>query len=759
MRRNFVALVIALVTAVGLTAAAPSHALAADGFRQTAATVYRLDPAKGRLAVTVTLKVTNTTPDRQEPYSCIEYTEGWFPIPYPSTCYNTVRTFITTTNALVENEATGLKAVSDGKVLEVSAGTPGAAYRGVTITFPELYVGKTRTIKLTYSVKGGEPRSPTSTRTMRAFASFCAIANGIDQGTVSVRLPKGFAVSASGEKLKARVEGKERILSSGKIRATADWFACFTGTNPGGYRTEKLPGHDGRTIQLRSWPEDPAWAKGVRADIASSLPALERLTGAGLPGEAALSVQESATGAQYAGFYDGQSGTVTVGEDYAQPALVEHELAHAWFNRTGFRETWLSEGLAEWAGRAVSGEAPACTRPPVAAGSVSLADWRTLGPQATAEERDAVATQYAAACYAVTAVAEAAGEQGMTAAVSALLARRDPYGAGDDARRATRAATWKDWLDAVDELALAPAGAGATVASDLLAEYGVATDAALLAERAAARQAWRDLLAATEGWSAPVAVRAPMAAWDFRGAGAAIEAARRTWELTGETDAVLAGVDARRGPAAEAWEAAASLADLEAAADLAARQLAAARDVAEVRDLVASPLDIAQQVGLFGTQVPSVDAAIPAVRAGDGDAVATITAEVRATLAGLRAVGQQRIAVGVAAGLALLAVVAVLWARNARRERARRAEAGLSAATVAVAEAHRRPEPWAPNPLDDSPTRIWDLPLVTSDPDPDLGSLVRMPARDTDTPPSDRGVSDGGERGGGGTGPGPGSPA
>ncbi len=729
MRRTFAFLVIALAAATGLGAVAPARALAADGYGQNAASVYRLDPANGRLQVTVTLKVTNRTPDRQEPYSCIEYTDGWLPLPYPSTCYTTTRYAITTTTALVENEAASVKAVSDKQPLEVAEGAPGVAYRAVTITFPELFVGETRTVTLTYTIKGGEPRSETTTRTMRAFASFCAIANGVDTGTVTVRLPKGFKVTTTGETLKAKVVGTERVLSSGKITRTSDWFACFTGTNAGAYKTDKVAAHGGQTIAVRSWPEDPSWAKGVRADIAASLPALERLTGTGLAGEAALSVQEAPTGTQYAGFYDTASRTVTVGEDYGQPALVEHELAHVWFNKTGFRETWLSEGLAEWAGRAVSDEATACARPDVAAGAVTLARWQTLAPQATQAEHDAVKAQYDAACYVVTAVAAAAGDEGMTTAVSALLGRRDPYAAGGDARRANAAATWRDWLDAVDELALAPAGAGDTLASNLLAEYGVATDTALLAERAATRRTYRDLVATADGWVVPAAVRTPMATWDFRDAGAAIEAAAPTWTLTGETDALLAGVDARHGPAAEAWAAATSLADLEAAADLAARQLAAARDVAAARDLVNAPLDIAQQVGLFGTQVPSVDAAIPAVRAGDGDAVAAITAEVRATVAGLRAVGQQRMAGGTAAALLLLVVLAVVLVRRARAASLRRATAG-PVATVAVAEARARPQPWSPNPLDDAPTQVWNVPIVTSDPDPDLGELVRMPPRD-----------------------------
>jgi hypothetical protein len=244
-----------------------------------------------------------------------------------------------------------------------------------------------------------------------------------------------------------------------------------------------------------------------------------------------------------------------VGEDYGQPALVEHELAHVWFNRATFKDTWLSEGLAEWAGRAVSDEAGACTRPETPAGSVRLTEWRYLGSRASQEERDAVAAQYAAACWVLTAVAGAAGDEGMTAAVSALLERRAPYAADPKADRATRVATWKDWLDAVDELALAPAGADETLASNLLLEYGVAGSPALLDERAAVRQAYHELRATADGWVVPVAVRTPLAAWHFRDARAAVEAASRTWELTGRRTPRLrvstldTGQPPRRGPA------------------------------------------------------------------------------------------------------------------------------------------------------------------------------------------------------------------
>ncbi len=658
MHRSLAVITLAIAGAVALVGVQPPHAFAAEGYGETGTTVYALDPAKGLLRVTVTLKVTNRTPDTSEPYTCVRYSTDWFPIPYLATCYQTTRYALTMTSALVENEATSIRAVSGGKQLEVSAGTTGASYRSVTITFPELLYGKTRTVTLTYTVKGGGPRSATPTRTMQAYASFCAIANGADKASVTVRLPKGFKTETTGEKLKSKVVGKERVFSSGTIAHPTDWFACFTGTNKAGYKTQKLAGPDGQTIALRSWPEDPAWAKGVRADVASSLPLLERLTGTGMEGTTTLNVQESLTGDRYAGFYDAETNTVTVGEDFGQPSLVEHELAHVWFNGGQFKETWLSEGFAEWAARTVSEDDTGCSRPDGPPSSITLAEWRYLAPRAGTQEREAVADQYQAACFVVTTIATTAGEERMTAVVSALLGRRDPYAADPAATRSTAVATWRDWLDAVDELALAPTGAPEGLASDLLVEYGIATDRALLTRRAEVRRAYRELLGTVDGWVVPPAVRAPLAAWTFDAAGTAIEAAGRTWELTGETDTVLEGVDARHGPAADAWERAATLTDLVAAADLAERQLSAARDVADVRALVDRPLDIVQQVGLFGTQIPSADAAIPAVRAGDGDAVAGVTAEVRAGVASLRATGQQRIALGSVTLVLLLAVVA-----------------------------------------------------------------------------------------------------
>src|SRR5689334_17089930 len=88
IRRPLATVAFAAITAVGLVAVAPPAASAADpqGVTETADTVVRLDPDKGVLRVTVTVRVSNNTPDGVEQYACTKYTDGWFSVPYPGIC-------------------------------------------------------------------------------------------------------------------------------------------------------------------------------------------------------------------------------------------------------------------------------------------------------------------------------------------------------------------------------------------------------------------------------------------------------------------------------------------------------------------------------------------------------------------------------------------------------------------------------------------------------------------------------------------------
>src|SRR5262245_10051020 len=122
MRRPLVALSVALVAAAGTLAAAPSTASADEptGVTQTAATVVRLDPAKNRLAVAITVKVANHTPDGVEQYSCTKYSDGWWPFPVQTTCERAVRYYVESTTVDVDAAAVNVKAISAKHPLEVT---------------------------------------------------------------------------------------------------------------------------------------------------------------------------------------------------------------------------------------------------------------------------------------------------------------------------------------------------------------------------------------------------------------------------------------------------------------------------------------------------------------------------------------------------------------------------------------------------------------------------------------------------------------
>ncbi len=690
-----------VVVAGAATVAAPTVA-AAQGYTETGATTYTLDPAHGVLHVAVTMRVRNTTPDTQTTYSCP-----------PTTCIRTTRWYLTTATIWVENEAIAINASSGGARLSVEAGVKGSSYRKLTVTHPRVYFGQSRTVVVGYDIRGGAPRSNTQRRLLRAYADFCVIANGADSGSVRVSVPAGYSMATTGTSLVRTLVGNRQVYSSGRIGDTSTYWTCLSGTNDAGYRVEDIKAPDGRAIHMESWPEDARWTRAVKAEIDKGVPALEALIGRSLPGTAPITVREDATGTEYAGFYDADTNTVTVGEDYAQPSLVEHELAHIWFNLSAFNDRWLDEGSAEWAGRATSGEERACLKP-ASRPEVTLSDWKFLTPRSTQAERDAVLGQYETACYIVSTIATAAGERNTTAALAALFDGRDPYASDPSARREGRVATWQDWLDAMDELGLQPAGASGSLASDLLLAYGVTTDRALLAQRRAARSAYHQLVAEADGWVVPPAVRAPMAAWDFTTAGAAITAANEAWTLTGETDQALPGIDARHGPVVTVWAAAQTVTDLTDADAKAQAQLDAAKDVAATIAVVSAPLDTIRQIGLIGTSVPSLDPAVAAVRSGDTDSATRLAASARDSIRRLETVGQERLASLIGAVVVLLILV-IVWLRARRARRRRAATMAAVSATPPVA----MPGPVAtPGPVVSAPAPPGDWPQPGLPPPP-----------------------------------------
>ena len=750
MRRPLLAVSLAVVAATGLLSGAPSRALADDGtgVTQTAATVVRLDAAKGRLQVAITIKVANHTPDGVEQYGCTKYTGGFWPIPYPATCERAVRYYVEQTTVDVDAAAVNVRAASGKRALEVVDGTGrgpdrrlAARHRSRSRGCSSAAAGRSSSATPSGAASHAPSRRPAPCAPSPGSAWS---RTGPPSGSVTVRVPKRFAMTTSGAKLKASVSGTDRVFASGPIAATADWQACFTGTNAGAYRTERLAGPGGATIRLRSWPEDNAWADGVRDDVAAGVPLLERLTGVAPATTGPIDIRETGSGGRHSGTFDGTTNTITLGEDFGEPALVQHELAHAWFNLSVFDEPWLAEGYAEWAGRAVAGAEP-CGEPDDSAGPIDLASWGQVSASSTDAERAAAVTQYLAACHVVTAVAAAAGEERMTTATIALLSRRDPYAidGGGSGTRAAKVAGWREWLDAIDELALDPAGAPDGFAAGLLDPVrdrhrrGAAPGAGRRAARLPDPGGVRRVGGARGGEGAPrrLEVRRGLAG-DRRGlgrvgrdrrdgrpaAGRRCAGRRRRGRLAGRAEPRGPACGGRpRGPPARGG----------------ARRRRGTRGAGPAAGPHAEGRHVRDR------RAAGLDDAILAVRAGDVDAAAQAAARIRESVAGLRAAGEQRIALGTVLAIVLLACLAFAYTRHAVAARARRAEARASASVVAVGTAQSwRPAPagesFDTNPLDESPTQAWVPPPILVTPnmegDPDLIAVAKLVKR---RPPED----------------------
>ncbi len=714
LRRTFGTLLLsAVVGLAGVIAIAPPVAAADDGVTQTAASVYTLDTANRRIKVTVDLTVTNRVQDRVEEVRCQRTWDLWWgSFPYTDTCRQTVRYYVSEASTYVENEAQNIKVSAEGAKVSVKKRSKGDTYRRLDLTFSRIWNGESRQVRLTYTIPGGKPRSDTPTRAMKAYTRFCATSHGADGGSVEIRVPKGFELQARGAPLTSAVDGKRRVYSSGPID-TASWQACVEGANEAGYKTKSVAAPNGTEVVLKAWPEDSAWVKAVGSGIETGLPALTALIGTDMALKEPLLVREAVTGGLYAGSYTEDTNTITVDEEFRQPSLVEHELAHVWFNGSTLEGTWLIEGHAEWAARRVS-DAPACREP--SGDRPAIAEWPALTPSASDAERQALKRRYAASCWVVTAVAEAAGSARMQAALAVLLRGVDPYAPGAGATAATgpssalagtaaEPADWRRWLDAVDEIALHSAGAPAGLASDLVLEYGVTPDRALLDARTAVRTAYHEL-ADRVAWTIPSAVRAPLSAWDFAAADQAIDAAGAAWTITGQTDATLPGIDARGGPAAIAWSGATTVSDLVAAEVLAQAQLDAARDVVVAMAVARTPRDLVAEIGLLGTPVPDIDAAVDAVRDLDTATATRITASIRGAIEGAAGAGRVRIGLAGAIGVVLLLAGLVAW-RRGRRPSVQpvtawavepAGSAGPAAWDDAVTQAYMAPDPVQPLP-------------------------------------------------------------
>lgn len=686
MGRRVASLTVGVLLGGMVLAATPGPAAADFLDTQTATTTYELVPSKGVVAVTTDLRVENHTSDVTEYVPCIQYQWDpyWGSLPYATTCPRTTRTYIDSAAFWVEDAAQSLRTTADSGSVSLSLVKKDAGYRLMKATFKRIFSGQVRKLHVTYSLPGGKPRSSNPMRAGAAYAAFCATGNGTDGGSVRVIIPSSYKTVTAGDAAKATTSGSKTVYDSGPLSDPADYYFCLSGTNEAGLKATTVTTLEGRPISIESWPEDAAWRTAIESQLTSSVSGLESLVGSSLPGSGMIHVREVAALdlGDYAGVYDPDTQVAQVAEDAIGSVTLPHELAHVWFNHGFLADTWLDEGYAEWAARAVSpGIEPSCSDPGTypGTGGPSLAQWTTLSGRPTAQEEQVVAFNYDAACYIITDAAATVGPAGMRQALQYLSSGRIPYLEDSAKRESTDGIGWRTWLDAIDE------DSGTKISDpdhlqSLLARFGVTIDEAELTARSAARLQLLQLRTQVVGWRLPAFLGEAMADWRFDDATAGMTAAADTRTTTAAVSKALPPVDAVNGPVKALFEKSTSLADLRAADAAAHGQLEAAQMVAAAlaaADASKGPLEI---VGLLATDLKGQEAAaIAAVAEGQGGAAKGLAAQLDQEVTGATSGGALR--VGFAVALVALLAGGMFLLRRARA-RARLASATVSAAVA-----------------------------------------------------------------------------
>ena len=664
------------------------------------ATTYTIDPLGRRVAARVVLSVRNTKPDLVG-------------------AGGTTRYYYRSWSIAVQDEARRVRATRDGVAAPVTI-RQRAGYKLVEVAIvPAVYEGQTATLLIDFDLPDGGARSDSRVRVGAAFATFVAYAYGDDRATVQVVIPPGYDVTTQGDPVRSGSDASGTVLSTGNVDDEA-WYAVVTADRPAALalQTLRLP-IDGqeRVVQVRAWPEDGTWAATVGDELTRGLPALGGLIGLAWPVSGPLEVTESYTPllGGYAGFYtqaaDGGPSRIRVTEE-PDPFVILHEAGHAWFNSALLDGRWINEGLADQyasLAQVAIGGPPTAPDPVDRSASVAfpLDAWPPPGriDDTATDEREQYG--YAASWTVVRSIYAEIGAARMQGVLAAAAARRMAYVGRPEAETWAETGTatgWRYFLDLLEQR-----GRSQGAATLLRTWVVVEGDRAVLDVHEGARAAYAALVERGAGWLPGLAVRLPMARWEFPAAGQQVDKAGQVLALRAdigaqETTLGLADGGVLRGlyeGAATTYDACLALATDELTT------LSRLRDAGAAVDAERGPLEV---IGLWGAD-PAADlaAAEGAYRTGQLGTARSDAALAAGLIAAAADSGAQRVALGSGGGALVVFVAFGIRAGRRRRGPSRLAGAGapatLGALTNAevptIAEAPTPGEPAAPGEGDE----------------------------------------------------------
>jgi hypothetical protein len=645
------ATLLAVGVVLGPVGTAPALA-ADDGLAIVTKAAYTLAPKDGVVHVVVTVKATNTKPNlvEQTPNGTL-----------------TTRYFYEKASLVVQREATKIRASAGGVRLAVTPHEAGN-YKVVDVGFrSDLFYKQSTAFRLDFDLPGGAPRSEGDIRVGSAFATFYVWAFG-DRGDVAVNVPAGFTVTSTGSPLKTAVVRGTTILTAAGVTDITNWYAVVVADRHAALTQERLDLAGGEHLIVRAWPEDKEWQKRVGDLLRTGLPALVDLVGLDWPVTGDIEVAEVHTPLLegYAGIFHVGEDRIEISEDLDELTII-HEASHAWFNSGLFIGRWIDEGFAdEYASLVLDQVSSGTFKPdpvqPAGPGNVRLNEW--VHPGRIADEATNLTEQYGydASWTVIRTLVDEIGVARMRDVLAAAADERIPYAGAGTPERLTGAADWRRFLDLLEQVG------GSTKATDLFDNWVVLDkEKPLLAERTDARTAYAALVEAGAGWQPGIAVRRPLADWDFAAARTRIEAALAILE-TRDQIATLANDVGATPPATlrSAYEAATDLAPVKALADA---QLAAVESLAATKTRIDGTRDLPTAVGLIGSD-PSAElaAAVAAFGMGDTTGVSTAASRADALLAAAPDVGRTRVLTGggLLVGGALLGGASVAFYRRRR---------------------------------------------------------------------------------------------
>ena len=571
-------------------ASAPAARAAGTDLTSRGTTTYVVDPSKHVVSVDVDETVTDVKPDTA-----------------------TTAFFFTGVTVYIQPSATRIRATADGDALGTTISHVSREVK-VTVSFGRsVYHDQSFRFHLLFDLPGGAPRSASSVRVGAALVTFLAWSFP-DTGGVRIELPPGYEQTVQGGPLEVTGDAvRGEVLTAEGIEASNDWYAIVTGERAAGLTTTPL-NIPGAHLVIHGWPEDPVWSSRVRDRLSRGVPVLASLIGTPwpVPDDVAVTEKSPEVLEGYAGFYYNGRHAIEISEELDDLTIL-HEASHAWFNGALFEDRWIDEGLAnEYATLALAqlglDWAPFDT--PNRGGPVAfpLADWAPPSPITDSRTDATEAYGYDASTHVMHLLVAAVGVDTMREVFTAAFERQIAYLGSPAPEEVSTKTSWQRFLDLIDERSATNA------ADNIFAAWVAPRDmSADLARRTGTRVRYRQLLDHGDGWLAPLAVRRPMADWDFATANAVIASADAVLGTrdTIDHESARLGVVAPAALESDYESATADLGPVQARADL---ELTTIEEISSASTAVHAATgggDLTVQVGLFGAPDPELRSTRP----------------------------------------------------------------------------------------------------------------------------------------------------